>query len=105
MVVGGLLHRLVRRAPAQEKLADVAVGDNGFQPPLGRDEQDALAGLVQLAQGFQHGGVGRQVQLFYLDQRVVPLSWCYRLSTVWQTRSQSSRERLVEQGRLTMCRR
>ena len=72
MVVGGVIHCLVRRAAAQEEFADVAIGDNGFQLAFRRDEQDALAGLVQLAQGLQYRGSRLDKQFFYFDQGSAP---------------------------------
>ena len=102
VVVGGQAGGLVRRAAPQEKFADIPVGQGRFQLALRRDEQDALAGFIQLAQCLQHGGVGGQEQFFYLDQREIPLSVDYRQRTAWQTRSQSSSDKLVEQGRLTI---
>ena len=68
MIVGRMVHGLVRCAAAQEKLADVTVGDDGLQMSLRCNEQDALAGLVQLAQRFQHRGGGRNKKLFYFYQ-------------------------------------
>ena len=49
---------------AQKELADIAVGHDGLQPALRRNEQDALAGLVQLFQGIQHTGI-------FVDQQLV----------------------------------
>ena len=107
VVVGCTVDGLVRRAAAQKEFADIAVGQRGLQPPFRRNKQDALAGLVQLAQRLQHGGVGRQKQFLYPDQRQGPPfgRWFYSASTAWHTRSQSSSVKLVEQGRLTMYRR
>ena len=68
MIVGRVVHGLVRCAAAQEKLADVTVGDDGLQMSLRCNEQDALAGLVQLAQRFQHRGGGRNKKFFYFYQ-------------------------------------
>ena len=68
MIVGRVVHGLVRCAAAQEKLADVAVGDDSLQMALRRNEQDALAGLVQLAQCFQHRGGGFNKKFFYFYQ-------------------------------------
>ena len=68
MVVGRVVDGLVWCAAAQEKFADVAVGDNGLQLALRRDEQNALAGFVQLAQRFQHRGARLDEEFFYLDQ-------------------------------------
>ena len=68
MIVGRVVHGLVRCAAAQEKLADVTVGDDGLQMSLRCNEQDALAGLVQLAQRFQHRGGGRNEKFFYFYQ-------------------------------------
>ena len=68
MIVGRVVHGLVRCAAAQEKLADVTVGDDGLQMSLRCNEQDALAGLVQLAQRFQYRGGGRNKKFFYFYQ-------------------------------------
>ena len=68
MVVGGLGHRLVQRAAAQKKLAQVAIGDHGLQLAFRGNEQDALAGLVQFFHAVQHGGVFVNEQFLYLEQ-------------------------------------
>ena len=68
MVVRRIVNGLVGRAAPQEKLADVAIGDDGLQPALRRDEQNALAGLVQLAQCFQHRGGRLNKEFFNFDQ-------------------------------------
>ena len=64
VVVGGLAQRALQRAASQDVLADVAVGHRSRQLALRGNEQDALAGLVQLFQGIQHTGV-------FVDQQLV----------------------------------
>ena len=73
VVVGSLVHGLVGRAAAQEKLADISIRHHGLQFAVGRNKQDALAGLVQFAQRVQHGGGGFNKQFFDFQQGFVPL--------------------------------
>ena len=44
-----------------------------FSLPLRRNEEDALAGLVQLAQRFQYGGGRLNKELFNFNQGWSPL--------------------------------
>ena len=72
VVVRRVVNGLVGRAAPQEKLADVAIGDDGLQLALRRDEQNALAGLVQLAQCFQHRGGRFNKEFFNFYQGCSP---------------------------------
>ena len=100
VMVGRLLHGGVQRAAPQEKLADIPVGHHGLQFALRRQKQDALAGLIQLAHGFQHGGLGGNDE--FLNFQHGGSSLYSSASTASMTRWQSASLRLVEQGRLTM---
>ena len=73
VVVGGVVNGLVGRAAAQKKLADIAVGDDGFQLALRRNEAKCAGRSRPACAAFQHRGGQLNKEFFYLYQGWIPL--------------------------------